>query len=67
MDRPLIAMQTSIWNNEEIAVITGYSVDMLKKCLYELSMFIKQNLSPDILVGFDLESIRQINYTVDSK
>ena len=51
----LILMNTKIWNNSKVSGITGYSIEMLKEPLYELSMFIKNNLSPDRLAGFDVE------------
>ena len=33
---------------------------MLKDPLYELSMFIRQNLSPDRLAGFDIEDCKSL-------
>lgn len=56
----LILMNTDIWNNKTIAGVTGYSIEMLKESLYELSIFIKQNLSPDRLAGFDVEAIKDL-------
>jgi hypothetical protein len=39
---------------------------MLKDPLYDLSMFIRQNLSPDRLAGFDIEECQYLkNYQVD--
>lgn len=39
---------------------TGYSMDQLKTCLYELSLFMSENLHPDRLRGYNLESIKTI-------
>ena len=59
-------MNTDIWNNVKVANITGYSIEMLKDPLYDLSMFIRQNLSPDRLAGFDIEECQYLkNYQVD--
>lgn len=40
--------------------ITGYSIEMLREPLYLLSLFIQQNLSPNRLEGFDIESIKTV-------
>jgi len=53
-------MNTSIWDNEKIVGLTGYSIVKLAKPLYELSLFIKQNLSPDRLEGFDIDNLKHI-------
>ena len=50
-------MNTDIWNNLDMSSVTGYSFEMLKKALFELSMFIRNNLSPDRLAGFDIDSV----------
>jgi len=51
-------MNLSIWNNEEVTSITGYSITDLKQCLFDLSQFIAQNLSPNRLIGFDIQAIK---------
>lgn len=39
---------------------------MLKDPLYDLSMFIRQNLSPDRLAGFDIEECKLLkNYEIE--
>ena len=59
-------MNTDIWNNVKVANITGYSIEMLKDPLYDLSMFIRQNLSPDRLAGFDIEECKLLkNYEIE--
>ena len=49
-----------IWNNAKIYNLTGYYIEMLKRPLYELSVFIINNLSPNRLEGFDVESISKV-------
>tara|TARA_B100000780_G_C20918309_1_gene365766 strand:+ start:481 stop:657 length:177 start_codon:yes stop_codon:yes gene_type:complete len=53
-------LNTDIWNNTEIVSLTGYSIEMIKEPLYHLSSFIKSNLTPDRLVGFNLEYIKEL-------
>lgn len=50
-------MNTDIWNNQNMTAVTGYTIQMLRQALFELSMFIRNNLSPDRLAGFDLDSV----------
>ena len=45
----LLLMNTDVWNNATVVKTTGYSMQMIRKPLYELSMFIKHSLSPDRL------------------
>ena len=49
-----------IWNNAKIYNLTGYYIEMLKRPLYELSVFIINNLSPNRLEGFDVENISKV-------
>jgi hypothetical protein len=37
---------------------TGYSIEFLKEVIYELADFIKNNLTPNRLEGFNLEKIK---------
>ena len=53
-------MNLSIWTENEIESITGYSVDTLRNPLFELSNFIRYRLTPDRLYSFDLESILKV-------
>ena len=63
---PLLLLNTDLWNNMKVANITGYSIEMLKDPLYDLSMFIRQNLSPDRLAGFDIEECKDLrNYEIE--
>ena len=53
-------MNTDIWNNETVVNVTGFSIYDIKDCLYDLSEFISQNLSPNRLEYFDIESIKSL-------
>lgn len=53
-------LNTDIWNNPEIVSLTGYSIEMIKEPLYHLSNFIKQNLTPNRLEGFNIEAIKDL-------
>jgi hypothetical protein len=52
-----LEMNLDIWNNQYVHNITGYSIDNLKQCLLDLAMFISDNLQPDRLDSFDVQSI----------
>ena len=60
--KPQILFNTSIWAADEVSGPAGYTVDELRPCLYDLAYFIRDSLKPDRLTGFDLESIRPIQY-----
>jgi hypothetical protein len=62
----LLLINTDIWNNSNIAAVTGYTIEMLKQALFELSMFIRNNLSPDRLAGFDIDSVLEVTDFVES-
>ena len=49
-----LELNTKIWNNEEVFNITNYSIDHLKKCMFDLALFISNNLSPNRLECFDI-------------
>lgn len=53
-------LNTDIWNNELIATISGYSINDIIPCLYDLSMFISENLSPNRLADFDVEALKSV-------
>jgi hypothetical protein len=53
-------MNTDIWNNLMVHQATGYSILDIKKCLIELSLFISNNLSPNRLEGFDIQSLEKV-------
>jgi len=56
-------MNTDIWNNEFVHKMTFYSIEDIKQCFYDLSIFIVENLQPSRLEGFDVEAILKIeNY-----
>lgn len=50
-----ILLNTDIWN-EEVVNLTGYTVERLMgDLLLKLANFIRQNLTPDRLQGFDID------------
>lgn len=59
-DPKLFMLNTDIWNNEEMTNTTGYSITDLRACLYSLAKFMAENLVPNRLANFDLESIKSI-------
>ena len=52
-----LVFQTNVWNNSKVVSMTGYSITMISEPLYHLAKFIRENLTPDRLEGFDLEAI----------
>lgn len=53
-------LNTKIWNNSKVVETTGYSMDTLKECLFDLATFMSQNLHPDRLKGFNIAAIKNI-------
>ncbi len=51
----MLKINLDIWNQKKVVSLSGYSIEMLIDCLSDLSNFIRVNLSPDRLEGFDLE------------
>ncbi len=51
-------LNTDVWNNEKVVGISGYNITDIRACLHDLAEFISQNLSPNRLESFDLESIK---------
>lgn len=49
-----------IWNNPMVHNVTGYSIESLKQPMFEMSDFIRNNLSPNRLEGFDVEAILNV-------
>ena len=50
-------LNLEFWNNQYVHYLTGYSIVDLRVCLYELAMFIRDNLQPDRLESFEVNSI----------
>ena len=59
-NKNLILLNTDIWT-ETVVAVSGYTLEMLKQPLFESCMFIRNNLSPDRLAGFDLKSVLEIS------
>ena len=55
-----ILLNTDIWNNAYIVGLTGYTIEMVRKPLYQLCLFIRENLTPDRLKDVNLEAILQV-------
>ena len=53
-------LNTSIWNNFTVSSQTGFTIEMLKPCLYDLSKFIEEYLEPNKLKYFDVEAIKGV-------
>jgi hypothetical protein len=53
-------LNTNIWNNITVSQQSGYTIEMLKPCLYELSRFIEEYLEPNKLKYFDIEAIHTV-------
>lgn len=45
----LIEMNLEIWNNKRVFYLTGYHIEDIKQCLYDLSMLLKNNNLSEIL------------------
>ena len=55
--KPLLQVNTQIWNTQRVVENTGVKYSALKNCLFELANFIRESLVPDRMQGFDLQSI----------
>lgn len=52
-------MDLSMWNNEEVTKVSGYSIIDIKDCIYDLSNFISRCLSPNKLEHFNIAAVRK--------
>lgn len=59
-DGGLMELNTEIWNNQNVHSLTGYTIEDIKHCLYDISMFISTNLQPNRLKSFDVEAILKL-------
>ena len=60
-------INVSMWNNKKVYYHTGYTVEMIKDCLFDFSNFIQKNLYPNKLKYFNIEGIKSVknDYNVD--
>lgn len=59
----LLIMNTDIWNNEEVAKTTGYSIEMIKEPLLTLSQHLQSEIKSSQLEDFNIDSILSLrNY-----
>lgn len=54
-------LNTDIWNNAEVCQQTGYSIELVKDCLVELSRFIEEYLEPNKLRYFNVAALSHIH------
>jgi hypothetical protein len=57
----LTELNLEIWNNQNIHNLTGYSMEDIRKCLFDLATFISNNLQPNRLISFDINAILKTN------
>ena len=50
----LLDLNLKIWNTEQVHNLTGYSLDDIRSCLYDLSKYLANNLYPNRLEGFNI-------------
>ena len=53
-------LNTNVWNNFLVSSQTGFSMEMLKPCLFDLARFIEEYLEPNKLKYFDIDAIKQL-------
>lgn len=53
-------LNTNIWNNLIVSSQSGYTIEMLKPCLFDLSKFIEEYLEPNKLKYFDIDAIKSL-------
>ena len=44
-----------MWNNIKMVSASGLTIEMLRKPIHDLATFMRDNLEPDRMVGFDLD------------
>ena len=59
----MFQLNTDLWNNRNMYNLTGYSIEDLIETLMALSKFVSDNLVPNKLKYFDLESIKSSKNT----
>jgi hypothetical protein len=55
-----LLLTTDLWNNPTVVAVAGYTVEMLAQPLSDMVIFIRKNLNPDRLEGFDIDSVKFI-------
>ena len=53
-----LLLNTDKWNNPTVVAVTGYTIEMLVQPLSAMAAFIRENLNPDRLEGFDIDSVQ---------
>ena len=52
-----LLLNLQCWKKFETAQASGYTIDMLRPCLYDLCSYTSEFLKPDRLAGFDIENL----------
>ena len=55
--KDLLTFNIQMWNNIKMVSMTGLTIEVLKEPIHDLTTFMRENLVPDRLEGFDLDSI----------
>lgn len=59
-------MNTDIWNNQQVLALTKYSIEDIAEALYDLAKFVSENLIPNKLKYFEIESLKDLkNFKTD--
>ena len=53
-----LLLANDIWNNSTVVAVAGYTMEMLVQPLSDMLAFIRKNLNPDRLEGFDIDSVQ---------
>ena len=56
-----LLLNVQCWKKFETAQASGYTIDMLRPCLYELCSYTSEFLKPDRLVGFDIKDLAAVS------
>ena len=51
----LLTLNMQMWNNIKMVSATDLTIEMLKEPIHDLATFMRDNLEPDRMEGFDLE------------
>ena len=52
-----LLLNLQFWKKFETAQVSGYTIDMLRPCLYDLCSYTSEYLKPDRLAGFDIKDL----------
>lgn len=55
-----------MWNNGQVAALTGYTMEMLAPCLTVIVDFMQRNLHPNKLKYFKFDDLQYIKNKISS-